>query len=134
MTARIGVSASGGESERAAYSAAIRVGDLVFVSGQVSMSDDGEPVAPGDFGAQADVAFGRLRDVLSAAGSDLRDVVKVTIHLTDRANVADLVDLRRRWFHEPFPADTTVVVASLARPEWLIEIDAIAVVSPGRRD
>ncbi len=126
MTRR-GVAASGGESDRAAYSAAIRVGDLVFVSGQVAMSDDGEPLAVGDFHAQAEVAFGRLRDVLVAAGSGLEHVAKVTIHLTDRANVSALVDLRRRWFSEPFPADTTVVVASLARPEWLIEIDAVAV-------
>jgi 2-iminobutanoate/2-iminopropanoate deaminase len=128
VTSLTGVDASGGESDRAAYSAAIRVGDLVFVSGQVSMGDDGEPVAPGDFRAQAEVAFGRLRDVLLDAGSNLEHVAKVTIYLTDRANVAHLVDLRRRWFREPFPADTTVVVASLARAEWMIEIDAVAVV------
>ena len=128
MTSLTGIGASGGESDRAAYSAAVRVGDLVFVSGQVAMSDDGEPVALNDFGAQAGVAFGRLRDVLRDAGSDLDHVAKVTIYVTDRANISALVDLRRHWFRDPFPADTTVVVASLARAEWMIEIDAVAVV------
>lgn len=127
MTSLIGVGASGGEPDRAAYSAAVRFGDLVFVSGQVAMSDDGEPVAPNDFRAQAGVAFGRLRDVLRNAGSDLDHVAKVTIYVTDRANVSALVDLRRQWFQDPFPADTTVVVASLARAEWMIEVDAVAV-------
>jgi 2-iminobutanoate/2-iminopropanoate deaminase len=98
------------------------------VSGQVAMNDDGEPLAPDDFQAQAACAFGRLRDVLQSAGSGLENVVKVTIFLTDRENVAALADLRRQWFCEPYPADTTVVVSSLAREEWLIEIDAIAII------
>ncbi len=131
MTTRTGVPGSRGESGRAAYSAAVRVGDLVFVSGQVAMNDDGEPVGHGDFQAQAQVALERLRDVLDAAGSGLGHVAKVTIFVTDRDHIAALPALRRQWFREPYPADTTVVVASLAHAEWLIEIDAVAVVPPG---
>jgi enamine deaminase RidA (YjgF/YER057c/UK114 family) len=67
--------------------------------------------------------------VLEAAGSGLDRIVKVTIFLTDMAaNFPKIVDLRGRWFSEPYPADTIVEVTSLALPELEIEIEAIAAV------
>jgi 2-iminobutanoate/2-iminopropanoate deaminase len=108
-------------------SQAIRFGELVFVSGQAAIDENGL-VGVGDFDAQAEQAFHNLRDVLEAAGSGLDRILKVTILLTDMANFPKIVDLRGRWFSEPYPADTIVEVSSLALPELEIEIEAIAAV------
>jgi reactive intermediate/imine deaminase len=109
-------------------SQAMRVGDLVFVSGQAAIDEDGSLVGVGDFDAQAELVFRNLARVLEAAGSSLADVVKVTIYLTDMANFPKIVELRGKWFTEPYPADTIVEVTSLALPELEIEIEAIGVV------
>ena len=109
-------------------SQAMRVGGLVFVSGQAAIDENGGLVGVGDFDAQAELVFRNLARVLEAAGSSLADVVKVTIYLTDMANFPKIVDLRGKWFTEPYPADTIVEVASLALPELEIEIEAIGVV------
>ena len=108
-------------------SQAIRVGDLLFVSGQAAIDEDGL-VGVGDFDAQAEQAFRNLARVLEAGGSSLRDIVKVTIFLTDMANFPRIVELRGKWFSEPYPADTIVQVVALALPELEIEIEAVAVV------
>jgi reactive intermediate/imine deaminase len=114
-------------------SQAMRVGDLLFVSGQAAIDEHGQLVGVEDFDAQAEQAFRNLERVLEAGGSSLRDVVKVTIFLTDMSNFPKIVELRGKWFSEPYPADTIVQVASLALPELEIEIEAIAVVrsAPG---
>lgn len=109
-------------------SQAIRLGDLVFVSGQAAISENGELVGVGDFDAQAEQAFRNLEHVLEAAGSGLDRIVKVTIFLTDMSNFPKIVDLRGRWFSRPYPADTIVEVTSLALPELEIEIEAIAAI------
>lgn len=104
-----------------------RVGDLVIVSGQAAIDERGQVVGVGDFDAQAEQVFSNLRRVLDAGGSGLDRIVKVTIFLTDMSNFPKIVDLRGRWFSEPWPADTIVQVTSLALPELEIEIEAIAV-------
>ena len=108
-------------------SQAMRVGDLLFVSGQAAISPEGELVGIGDFDAQAEQTFRNLERVLEAGGSGLDHVVKVTIFLTDMANFEKIVELRGRWFTLPYPADTIVEVSSLALPGLEIEIEAIAV-------
>ena len=105
----------------------MRVRDLLFVSGQAAISPEGELVGIGDFDAQAEQTFRNLERILEAGGSGLDSVVKVTIFLTDMANFPKIVDLRGRWFTEPYPADTIVEVSSLALPGLEIEIEAIAV-------
>jgi reactive intermediate/imine deaminase len=108
----------------------IRVGELLLVSGQVGIDDTGELVSLDDFEMQADQAFRNLSKVLEAGGSSLDRVAKVTIFLTDMAvNFPKVVELRRKWFSRPYPADTIVEVGSLYRPEVLLEIEAIAVAS-----
>ena len=104
-----------------------RVGDLVIVSGQAALDEHGNVVGAGDFDAQAEQVFRNLARVLEAGGSSLERVVKVTIFLTDMSNFSKVVELRRRWFTAPYPADTIVEVRSLALPELQIEIEAIAV-------
>jgi len=108
-------------------SQAFRVGDLVIVSGQAAIDQDGHIVGVGDFDAQAEQVFRNLTRVLEAAGSGLDRVVKVTIYLTDMGNFPKIVELRGKWFTAPYPADTIVEVSSLALPGLEIEIEAIAV-------
>lgn len=104
-----------------------RVGDLVLVSGQAAIDENGQLVGVGDFDAQAEQTFRNLQRVLEAGGSSLDRVVKVTIFLTDMGNFPKIVELRGQWFTPPYPADTIVEVTSLALPELEIEIEAIAV-------
>ena len=110
-----------------AISQAIRTGDLLFVSGQTAVNDQGEIVGLNDFDLQAEQVFQNLKQVLEAGQSNLASVVKVTIYLTDMQHFEKVVALRRQWFTAPFPADTIVQVQSLFSPEVLLEIDAIAV-------
>jgi 2-iminobutanoate/2-iminopropanoate deaminase len=111
-----------------AISLGIRVGNLVFVSGQAAVDEHGDTVGGADFDAQARQAFANLATVLRNAGSGLAHVAKVTIFVTDMAVIDQVIALRREFFTPPYPADTIAEVASLARPEWQIEIEAVAVV------
>jgi 2-iminobutanoate/2-iminopropanoate deaminase len=104
-----------------------RVGDLLFISGQAAIDRNGRIVGVGDFDAQATQAFENLDCVLRAGGSSLKNVVKVTIFLTDMSNFDKIVELRRKWFTAPYPADTIVEVSSLVSPDAMIEIEAMAV-------
>jgi 2-iminobutanoate/2-iminopropanoate deaminase len=104
-----------------------RVGELLFISGQAAIDGRGKIVGRGDFDAQAKQVFANLERVLSAGGSSLRNVIKVTIFLRDMSNFNKIVQLRGRYFTPPYPADTIVEVSSLYSPEALLEIEAIAV-------
>ncbi len=108
-----------------AISQAIRVGDLVFVSGQAGIDEHGRTAAA-DFDGQARRAFANLDRVLTAAGSGLEHVVKVTILVTDMTVIDQVIALRREFFTEPYPADTIAEVGRLAGGDWLIEIEAVA--------
>jgi 2-iminobutanoate/2-iminopropanoate deaminase len=105
-----------------------RIGDVIVLSGQAAIAPSGEIVGVGDFDAQAEQVFRNLQQVLGAAGSGLEHIVKVTIFLTDMSHFPKIVELREKWFTAPYPADTIVEVRSLALPELMIEIEAIAVV------
>lgn len=107
----------------------IRFGDLLFVSGQAGYADDGQ-IVEGGFRAQGEQAFANLRRALEAGGSSLSNVAKVTIFLTGMANFSEVVELRRKYFTAPYPADTIVEITSLYTPEAMIEIEAIAAVAP----
>jgi 2-iminobutanoate/2-iminopropanoate deaminase len=108
-------------------SQAMRVGDLVYTSGQAAIDLEGNLVGAGNFDAQAEQVFANLQMVLEAADSGLERVIKVTIYLTDMDNFPRIVQLRERFFSKPYPADTIVEVRALALPELEIEIEAIAV-------
>ena len=115
-----------------ALSQAIAVGDWLFISGQAALDQQGAVVGKGDFLAQAECAFGNLQRVLQAAGSHLQDVVKVTIFMTDISRFSEVIELRKRFFTPPYPADSIVEVKALALPELQFEIEAIAVRGAGR--
>ena len=104
-----------------------RAGDLLFISGQTAIDSNGKIVGRGNFDVQAKQTFENLDRVLRAGGSSLKNVIKVTIFLTDMAYFGRIVDLRRQWFTAPYPADTIVEVSSLYSPDAMIEIEAVAV-------
>ncbi|MFG2333381.1 RidA family protein [Streptomyces sp. NPDC048604] len=106
----------------------IRVGDLVFTSGQAPVDDSGSTVAPGDFAAQARQAMAHVADVLTRAGSGPERLVKVTVFVTDIAHQDLFAAVRDEWYPTPFPAESFVQVAALADPRWLVEIEAIGAV------
>ena len=100
---------------------------MLVLSGHAAISETGELVGVGDFDAQAQATFESLQRTLQAGGSDLSKVIKVTIYLTDMSHFEKIVALREKWFTAPYPADTIVEVRSLALPELMIEIEAIAI-------
>jgi reactive intermediate/imine deaminase len=102
-------------------------GTTIYVAGQVSLDEEGVLVGAGDVAAQARQVFANLRRVLEAAGATLDDVVKTTVYLTDIEWRGPVDVARREAFTAPPPANTLLVVNSLALPEFLVEIEAVAV-------
>lgn len=105
---------------------AYRVGDLIFVSGQASIDDDGNIVGAGDFEAQAKQTYRNLDRVLEAGGSDRSKIVKMNVYIKDMDNFATIMSLREQYFTPPYPAETLIEVSALALPELEIEIEAVA--------
>ena len=106
----------------------IKAGNTVYVAGQVAMDQDGQIVGRGDVTAQATQVFENLQIALAAAGTNLSHLVRITIYATDAGFRDPIRDVRCRYLGSPDPVTSTfVVVAGLARPELLVEIDAIAV-------
>ncbi|MFH9602954.1 RidA family protein [Streptomyces rochei] len=106
-------------------------GTFVAVSGQLALDEDGKVVGEGDAEAQARQVFENLRRCLAAAGASFDDVVKLTFFVTDMAHMSTIRAARAE--HIPgdrLPAASAVQVAALVRPEFLMEIEALAVVSP----
>ncbi len=108
------------------YSHAAKAGQLVFAAGQVAQDRDGNLVGRGDIEAQAVQVFENLQAVLHAAGATLNDVVKLTTYTTNIAYRAKIAEVRARYFTSYFPPNTFIVVASLATPDYLLEIEAVA--------
>ena len=107
-------------------SQAIRHGDLLYVSGQAGIDEEGD--LPDTFEAQAHQAFENLANVLVAGGSGLARVIKVTIFVRDMAATFDtIVTLRELYFTAPYPADSIIEVSSLYSPKALFEIEAVAI-------
>ncbi len=106
-------------------------GTLLFVSGQVPLNERGQLVGRGDISAQTVQVFKNLQRVVESAGSSMDDIVKMTAYVTDRSHFPTLREVRREFLRVPYPAATGVVVRGLADENWLVEIDAVAVVPDG---
>jgi enamine deaminase RidA (YjgF/YER057c/UK114 family) len=105
-------------------------GRFVAVSGQLALDEDGKLVGEGDAAAQARQVFENLRRCLSAAGAGFDDVVKLTFFVTDMAHMPAIRAARGEHIPDDrLPAASAVQVASLVRPEFLMEIEAFAVVA-----
>jgi 2-iminobutanoate/2-iminopropanoate deaminase len=105
--------------------------DILFISGQVSESPTEQCVAKGNISGQAEQVLKNLVTVLETAGGKITDVVKVTVFLRNMEDRDAVAEVRERFFGDHRPASTLVEVNKLARPDWLIEIEAIAVMNCG---
>ena len=102
------------------------VGNLVFLSGQASISPEREIVGIDDIDAQIGQAMANVERALTAANSGIDRIFKITIYLTDMSYFDRVLALRKKYFSAPWPADTTVGVQSLALPGLMVELDVIA--------
>jgi enamine deaminase RidA (YjgF/YER057c/UK114 family) len=100
---------------------------LLFLSGQVAYDEKGNPAHRGDIIAQARAAFLAVKAQVEAAGGTVTHVVKLNTYLTDIRHRVEILPVREEIFGKKLPASTLVGVASLAHPDWLIEVEAIAV-------
>ena len=111
---------------------AVVANDTVYVRGQVGQDlETSESVGIGDAAAQADRAMANIELLLTEAGSRLEHQVKLTIYRVDPRYREEVYRTVGRWTKGVHPISTGVVVAGLARPEWLVEVDAIAVIPRG---
>jgi enamine deaminase RidA (YjgF/YER057c/UK114 family) len=106
-------------------------GRMAFISGQTALDADGRLVGPGDLAAQTRQALSNLHRVLRELGADWPDVARFTWYLTDTPNVQVIRDIRDELIRpslgdRPNPASTLVQVAALVRPDFLVEVDAVA--------
>ena len=112
------------------YAQAVKVSGaqtMLFISGQVAYDERGNPAHPRDFPAQARSVFQALKAQVEAGGGTLENIVKLNTYLTDIRYRADLIPIRAEFFGEKTPPATQVAVTALGQPEWLIEVEAIAV-------
>ena len=106
----------------------VKPGHLLFIAGQTAIGPDGAIVGIGDPYLQAKQVFENMKAVLSEAGSDFNDIVKITTYITDISYRVKVNEARKEYFHKDFPASTLVVVKGLADADFLVEIEAIACV------
>jgi enamine deaminase RidA (YjgF/YER057c/UK114 family) len=100
---------------------------MVFIAGQLSRDSAGNVVGKGDMRAQVRQACENLKTALEAAGASLADVVKITTFATDIDEFFKHIDVRTEYFGNVLPTSTTVEIRRLAYPDFLVEIEAIAV-------
>lgn len=108
---------------------AVRAGNMVFLRGQIGQDlDTRESVGIGDVAAQTEQAMANIKMLLEEAGSELAHIVKIVVYLTDIRYREAVYQVMGKWLKGVFPVSTGLVVTALARPEWVVEIDATAVI------
>lgn len=108
------------------YSQAVRVGDTVYLSGQIALDPASGVLVQGDVAAQARRVFDNMTAVCEAAGGSLAQIARVGIYVTDLAHFATVNAVMAECFQEPYPARSTVEVSALPKGA-LVEVDAILV-------
>ena len=112
---------------------AVRAGNTVYLRGQIGQDlDTRESVGVGDAAAQAERAMDNIAMLLEEAGARLEDIVKVVVYLTDVRYREPVYRVMGRRLKGVFPVSTGIVVTALARPEWLLEVDVMAVVGQSK--
>ena len=107
-------------------------GTLVFVRGQVGQDVDSfESIGSMSAYDQADRAMQNVKQLLEEAGSDLSHICRIQVYITDRAYRDDVYQAIGKWLKGVYPVSTGLIVNGLARPEWLMEIEATAVIPDG---
>jgi enamine deaminase RidA (YjgF/YER057c/UK114 family) len=104
-------------------------GTMIFLRGQVGQDlETRESVAVGDCAGQTDKAMSNIKMLLEEAGSELAHICKITVYITDPRYRQPVYRTIGKWLKGVHPVSTGLIVAGLARPEWVVEIDAIAVI------
>jgi enamine deaminase RidA (YjgF/YER057c/UK114 family) len=112
---------------------AVRAGNTVYLRGQIGQDlETRESVGVGDAAAQAEQAMDNIAMLLDEAGARLEDIVKVVVYLTDIRYREPVYRVMGRRLKGVFPVSTGIIVTALARPEWVVEIDATAVIPQER--
>jgi 2-iminobutanoate/2-iminopropanoate deaminase len=115
----------------AGYSQAVKATDaktILFLAGQVAYDKDGGPAHRGDFKGQAREALRSLKALVEAGGGTMDSIVKVNTYVTDIRYRGDWAAVREEFFGKKMPASTMIGVTELAHPDWLIEVEAVAIV------
>ncbi|WP_031362295.1 RidA family protein [Caballeronia sordidicola] len=108
---------------------AVVANGTVYLRGQIGQDlDTRESVGVGDVAAQTEKAMANIAMLLDEAGSKLEDICKITVYLVDVRYREAVYTVMGKWLKGVYPASTGVVISALARPEWLVEIDVIAVI------
>jgi 2-iminobutanoate/2-iminopropanoate deaminase len=121
------VNPPGVHTPQANYSHVTRVGNTLYISGQLALDPDGKLVGAGDAEAQAEQCYRNVKTIVEHFGGTLDDVVKITQYITDLAYRPLVARPRDRLLGTPGPASTLVVITGLAMPECLVEIEATAI-------
>lgn len=103
-------------------------GKVLHISGHVSQDAEGNTVGVGDIRAQTRQVLEALQAVLASVGGKMSDIARVTVYITDMSTLADIHAVREEFFDPPYPASTLVEVTRLVNPDFMIEIEAVAVV------
>lgn len=111
----------------APFSMGVQVGETIYVSGHVSQDENGNVVGEGDMTAQTRQVFASIEAVLAEAGATMEDVVKITTYITDMSLYSEFSAVRAEVFPNAGMASATVAGAQLVRPEFLVEVETIAV-------
>ena len=108
---------------------AVVAGNTVYLRGQIGQDlETRESIGVGDVAAQTERAMANIAMLLEESGSKLEDIVKIVVYLTDIRYRDPVYKVMGRWLKGVFPVSTGLIVQGLARPEWLMEIDVIAVI------
>lgn len=114
-------------TEGVGYSHVARVGNTLYIAGQIALDPQGNLVGDGDIQAQVRQTYANLRAICEHFGGSLANIVKLTTYLTDRAHLPGFRIVRNETLAAPFPPNTLLFISGLADPRYLIEIEAIAI-------
>ena len=109
------------------YSHAAKAGNTLYIAGQVAQDVDGNLVGKGDFETQVRQVYENLKSIMEEAGGTLQNIVKKTTFLTHYSHIETYRRVRNEYFPEPCPPNTLLIIDSLALPEYMIEVEAVAV-------
>jgi enamine deaminase RidA (YjgF/YER057c/UK114 family) len=109
------------------YSHASKVGNTLYIAGQIARDVDGNLVGQGDFETQVRQVCENLKNIVEEAGGTLQNIVKKTTFLTHYSTIETYRRVRSEYFPEPSPPNTLLIIDSLALPEYMIEVEAVAV-------
>ncbi|MEO9780900.1 MAG: RidA family protein [Sedimentitalea sp.] len=111
------------------FSRAVRVGPYIAIGGTAPVDADGNTVGIGDVAAQTRQCIEIIKLALEQAGSGLQDVVRTRVLLTDIDNWKAAIDVRKEYFRDVRPVDTIMAVSRFVNPEWLVELEADAIIA-----